>query len=36
MKGGMQKISMNIDNYLENDRAEPDSYQAVADFYRDN
>ncbi len=26
----------NIDNYLENDRAEPDSYQAVADFYRDN
>ncbi|MDM1537966.1 group II intron reverse transcriptase/maturase, partial [Myroides odoratimimus] len=28
----MQKISMNIDNYLENDRAEPDSYQGVQTF----
>ncbi|EHO09734.1 hypothetical protein HMPREF9715_02287 [Myroides odoratimimus CIP 101113] len=33
----MQKISVNIDNYLDNnDRPEPESYQAVADFYWDN
>ncbi|EHO10981.1 hypothetical protein HMPREF9714_01410 [Myroides odoratimimus CCUG 12901] len=28
----MQKISTSIDNYLENDRAEPDSYQGVQTF----
>ncbi|EKB05929.1 hypothetical protein HMPREF9711_00898 [Myroides odoratimimus CCUG 3837] len=28
----MQKISTIIDNYLENDRAEPDSYPGVQTF----
>ncbi|EKB06862.1 hypothetical protein HMPREF9711_00172 [Myroides odoratimimus CCUG 3837] len=28
----MQKISVNIDNYLDNDRAEPESYQGVQTF----
>ncbi|WP_080694210.1 group II intron reverse transcriptase/maturase [Myroides odoratimimus] len=28
----MQKISVNIDNYLDNDRAEPESYQGVQTY----
>ena len=28
----MQKISVNIDNYLDNDKAEPESYQGVQTF----